>query len=999
MSATPISVPVSVIWTVRSTGQSAEATPATPLQVSVAQVHIGLKGAQGLQGLQGLQGYKGDKGDKGDIGDVTPAAEAARNAAQTARDDALTHAGTAGVQAGVATAQTLVATTKAAEAAASLVVTETARDAAFVNADVYADVATGLAAVADGEQFQVVSADGMSIQRYRRDAGPVAVAVGVPYPSRAEVLRQVDSNRTGAEAPNVFSAKQLAFLVPPVIGSGTAVSSMSGGLRALKIDTNAAGSTDVHWRFPISVFGAAATLAASLVIQSSEAGSSGTVFVTQRDMALATLQTDTLATGLSAAISTPLVCELGGIVVAVGAAFVDLRVQLNNSAGAKLRTSYLRGMCLRAGANPVFIAPPDKVVASVTPREASRHYPNIWGDPQLRDAGSTVLWDNGSLAVVTKNGVRCLETPASAVATNRRELVEVTGFKSGKFSASVVIQEKIGAQSAAGLRVRVVACSSSDSNAVINNAWSSYPDADYLDGNAYTKLIPTTDITKPTTLVICEGFDIPAGATHIGFDVRIETTVQAYLSHICIREGSDASYRDEYLSADVESLKATAAGSVLYVSPSGSDSTGVGSMAAPFATIGKALDTNGGAGRVAVLPGTYGPQSLDPMKVKGSVKIFGARENMATGAYGYPLIRMANKLTGITKTAGRGKIYQATTTVPTLTAFQWAYQDGVADPRTLIADDDRSPQHRGRTHRLPSFAKLIKPVATVLADALAEMDAEALPMAFVDSGVLYFTVVGGGDGAAADIYLDAATGLVSAGARGAAGELTIEGLEVRYGGVNLSPFVRTHVDELVVAGARANCVDYNVLSYGTLEVCASGSQSEINGDGLNGHNGAIITSGADLYAHDCNDDGFSDHEGCTSRMKGGGLVEYNGGGGLTPAYGADHVAMGFVSRRNQQVLGKKFGAFGVVGTPDQASPAESGYDTNAVWINCTDIESRTSFAAGGSGRNATAIGCKSIRPSVRAFDIPKIVDCGYLASGTSTAKGAHTVVENTALVT
>lgn len=199
MSATPISVPVSVIWTVRSTGQSAEATPATPLQVSVAQVHIGLKGAQGLQGLQGLQGYKGDKGDKGDIGDVTPAAEAARNAAQTARDDALTHAGTAGAQAGVAT-------TKAVEAAASVVLAETARDAAFVNADVYADVATGLAAVADGVQFQVASADGLTIQRWRRDAGPVAFLVAT-YPS-AEINNRVALGKVITSADVIFAVRE-----------------------------------------------------------------------------------------------------------------------------------------------------------------------------------------------------------------------------------------------------------------------------------------------------------------------------------------------------------------------------------------------------------------------------------------------------------------------------------------------------------------------------------------------------------------------------------------------------------------------------------------------------------------------------------------------------------------------------------------------------------------------------------------------------------------------
>lgn len=46
---------------------------------------------------------------------------------------------------------------------------EAASDAAFVNADVYPDIASGLAAVADDEQFQVV--EGNEIVRYRKDSG------------------------------------------------------------------------------------------------------------------------------------------------------------------------------------------------------------------------------------------------------------------------------------------------------------------------------------------------------------------------------------------------------------------------------------------------------------------------------------------------------------------------------------------------------------------------------------------------------------------------------------------------------------------------------------------------------------------------------------------------------------------------------------------------------------------------------------------------------------
>lgn len=67
------------------------------------------------------------------------------------------------------TALDRVATGADVSAAASILTsTESARDAAFVNADVYPDIATGRAAVADGEQFQVVS--GAEIIRYRRDS-------------------------------------------------------------------------------------------------------------------------------------------------------------------------------------------------------------------------------------------------------------------------------------------------------------------------------------------------------------------------------------------------------------------------------------------------------------------------------------------------------------------------------------------------------------------------------------------------------------------------------------------------------------------------------------------------------------------------------------------------------------------------------------------------------------------------------------------------------------
>lgn len=68
---------------------------------------------------------------------------------------------------------------------------------AFVNANVYADVATGRAAVANGEQFQVLAGD--EYVRYRRDSSSTQTEVG-RYPS-ALMVQEV-ANRVGASDPD-----------------------------------------------------------------------------------------------------------------------------------------------------------------------------------------------------------------------------------------------------------------------------------------------------------------------------------------------------------------------------------------------------------------------------------------------------------------------------------------------------------------------------------------------------------------------------------------------------------------------------------------------------------------------------------------------------------------------------------------------------------------------------------------------------------------------------
>lgn len=77
------------------------------------------------------------------------------------------------------------ASVASASAAADRALTQAARDAAFINADVFADIATGRAAVADGGQFQVVTGD--QIIRYRRDSSSAQTEVA-RYPAAQAIV-------------------------------------------------------------------------------------------------------------------------------------------------------------------------------------------------------------------------------------------------------------------------------------------------------------------------------------------------------------------------------------------------------------------------------------------------------------------------------------------------------------------------------------------------------------------------------------------------------------------------------------------------------------------------------------------------------------------------------------------------------------------------------------------------------------------------------------------
>jgi hypothetical protein len=134
--------------------------------------------------------------------DYEATAQTAATTAASQAGIATTQAATATTQASTATAQATIATTQATAASTARTAAETARDAAFVNANVFASTAAGLAAVALNEQFQVVSGD--QVVRYREDAGPVATEV-------ARYLSAAGSQKVGGRNNRSFPRERAQF--------------------------------------------------------------------------------------------------------------------------------------------------------------------------------------------------------------------------------------------------------------------------------------------------------------------------------------------------------------------------------------------------------------------------------------------------------------------------------------------------------------------------------------------------------------------------------------------------------------------------------------------------------------------------------------------------------------------------------------------------------------------------------------------------------------------
>lgn len=448
--------------------------------------------------------------------------------------------------------------------------------------------------------------------------------------------------------------------------------------------------------------------------------------------------------------------------------------------------------------------------------------------------------------------------------------------------------------------------------------------------------------------------------------------------------------------------------SVYWVSTAGSDDND-GSIDAPFATVDEALKC--GATRVYVLGGVYN-QNIDLAKATGqTVEIikYNSTERV--------VFKAPDCVIATGETLVSGKVYSVSVTTDKTFAYKniWLFQDGIADSTTAISAEERHPLQRGYSHRCAD-TKIVRTTATTLEEAKTEIQNASDYRWYFDSAerTLYFSrpapitsqnpLCGSFGGNLFNNTKQAMT-------------LTIVGIENKYQVFNIANTVNTQVTDCkssnvygegafvhngCVGAAYTRCEAEH--AYLGVEEGKTGSGT---GDGFNGHllnltNNSfakeVTITMVDCWAHDNNDDGWSDHERCETTIIGG-LFEYNKKGGVTPANGCVCTCYNVLARKNNN---------GFYYTNSASAGRGNG---RLICYNCVAESNDTggmqsNYVARDSGNGVTLINCKSIDSqygyTVRANARLTLIDCTTLGDKTVIRNYDNTgtvVIKNTVLIT
>lgn len=402
---------------------------------------------------------------------------------------------------------------------------------------------------------------------------------------------------------------------------------------------------------------------------------------------------------------------------------------------------------------------------------------------------------------------------------------------------------------------------------------------------------------------------------------------------------------------------------LMYVSSSGDDDN-AGTRVSPKQTVSGAIRS--GAKSVILLEGVYEDNSLDLSKCVGD-------KVTIKGEEGKQVIfkKSDSKLVddgSETLVAGYSHVYSVPmASEPSYsTGYKWLFFDGLADENTAIDLATAHPMERGLFYR-NDCTKIVKCSSATLADALDEIESATDYRWFFDSGKLYFNRAA--STSAYPIYKSVGNYLVTRPNQ----SVLMTNIEFRYGCVNLIGLNHARIENVSAKYVYgAGCFQYdNSIGIEFVRCEASSAFFGWRGDGFNGHAtgspadtakccNAVIT---DCWAHDCADDGYSDHEYGETTINGG-LYEYNGKAGVAPSYGSHCVCNNVYSRHNRIGFyypgeiedhgnGGQVICYGCVAesndlnlSSDNAGFRVSDADNRMILVNCKSINDHYAFRVG-----------------------------------------------------
>ena len=298
----------------------------------------------------------------------------------------------------------------------------------------------------------------------------------------------------------------------------------------------------------------------------------------------------------------------------------------------------------------------------------------------------------------------------------------------------------------------------------------------------------------------------------------------------------------------------------------------------------------------------------------------------------------------------------------------WLYQHDLLEEATRISKEEEHPCQARRAHRLTSTRMHV--VANVDAVKVATE-----PVYYYDytNHVLYFRIAEGTSLSEYPVYIrrpdhDSYFDIFCE-------RLNMVGIEILYCSAHIitqDARITECANNFGDNGWRWQmpsdaAEDRNVGGRGVVFIrCEAGGTfaSNGNGDGFGAGMGSATL--IDCWAHDNNDDGYSEHGGSQTTIIGG-LYEYNGKGGIVPSKNDRITVYGAVCRKSRGNGTARGYGICVTGTNTlDGKPTENGTKVYADGVLCTD--NPVNFHIDNSTNVLVLINCISLRSGYAGFE-------------------------------